>query len=61
MTRSRRMWFTVMTMALALPLAAQNISVTAASPEAAEQGTLNLSVTISGKGLQEWRKFKVLG
>src|SRR6267154_6450282 len=52
MTPSRRMLLPLITMALALPLAAQTISVTAASPNAAAQGTLNLNVTISGKGFK---------
>src|ERR1041385_538755 len=47
-----RMWLPLITMALALPLAAQTVSVTAANPSAATQGTLNLNVTISGKGFK---------
>jgi hypothetical protein len=54
------MWFAVVAMALALPLAAQSVSVTAASPETAEQGTLNLNVTISGKGFKNGAKSKFL-
>src|SRR5258706_10909419 len=52
MTPSPRMLLSIMTMALAVPLAAQTVSVTAANPNAAAQGTLNLNVTISGKGFK---------
>jgi len=37
---------------LASPLQAQQIQVTAADPPAAEQGTVNLNVSIKGKGFQ---------
>ena len=52
MTTSRRMTFALAAIAVALPLAAQTISVTAANPNTAAQGTLNLNVTISGKGFK---------
>ena len=36
-----------------LPLAAQDVVVTSADPSYAEQGTINLNVTISGKGFKQ--------
>jgi hypothetical protein len=40
------------------PLAAQDIEVTSADPPSAEQGTVNLDVTIKGKGFDRSAKAK---
>lgn len=43
---------TVVLAALTMTASAQNISVTAANPNNAAQGTVNLNVTVSGKGFK---------
>ena len=52
MKRLHSLQFVLIAIAAASPLAAQSVSVTATNPNSAAQGTINLNVTISGKGFK---------